>query len=156
MKNTPTAGLYELPLAEVRWRAQRARDLLRGVQSRVASPVAPSDRNLHGGLGAIDEALTAVDQFMPGLLEPPRTFLARAIRNLASNERAALRQALDAERVARDRLVRLLGEVPPEQADDVLVRIELEESVAAELSSLFRVVEKACHAPPLGASSITS
>jgi hypothetical protein len=151
MKNTPTSALYDLPLAELRMRADRACESLREMQSHVARPPAASECTRAGSLRAIDDALAAVDRLIPGVMEPPCALLARVMRALAPHERATLRQAIDAERAARERLARLLGEVSPTQAEDVLARVELQKSIATELAILFRVVERAHRAPVLTA-----
>jgi hypothetical protein len=151
MKSMPIATFYDLPLSELRVRAGHTRDVLRAFQARIASPTAARERNRAGRLKAIDEALRAVDRLMPGLMDRPPALLVRSIRNLTPHERAALRQAIDAERAVRDRLARLLGEVSAAEAEEALARIEVQESVAAELSALFHVVEQSYSAPTLSA-----
>jgi hypothetical protein len=146
MKSTQGDNVHNLPLSELRARADRARALLRDVRARVESPLARrEDRAV--GLRAIEEALEAIERHLPGLMERPHALLARTIRDLAPNERRVLSQAIDAERAARERLTRLLGEVSPEHVEDALARVEAQESMTAELSALFRLVERARAAP---------
>jgi hypothetical protein len=148
MKTIPSDTFYDLPLSELRTRAECAREMLRELQSRVASQNNVPARNPARSLTAIDEALAAVDGLLPGLLERPGGLLIRTVRGLAPRERSALRQAIESERTARERLTRVLGAVPPAQAADALVRVETQELLATELSALFRVIERACCASP--------
>jgi hypothetical protein len=150
MKSMTIASLYDLPLPELRVRAGHTRDVLRALQARIANSAAPIERHRTGRL-AIDEALRAVDRLMPGLMDRPPGLLVRTIRNLTPQERGALRKAIDANRAVRDRLAQLLGDVSPVEAEDALARIEVQESVAAELSALFHFVERAYSAQPLTA-----
>jgi hypothetical protein len=138
MKHAHLSTPYQLPLPDLRARTNRARELLR----KAGSDWAGSPR-------AIDQALDAIDQLMPWIMARPRTLLLRTIANLAPRERAALRQAIDAERVSRERLLHVLGQVSVAQAEDALERIELQEAVAAELSAFFRVVEHTYGATPV-------
>lgn len=152
MKTIPGDTFYDLPLSELRTRAERARDKLRKLQSRVASQIEPPERNRACSLTAIDEAIAAVEGLIPGVMDRPGALLVRTVRGLAPRERAALRQAIESERVARERLTRVLGAVPPTQAEDALIRVETQELLATELSVLFRVIERAyCASPRLSA-----
>jgi hypothetical protein len=101
----------------------------------------------------LDRALGAVDRLLPGLTERPRTLLARAIGDLTSTERQVLREAVDAERAARARLERLLGEAPAADVEDALARVEARERVTGELSALFRQVDRVRAAPGAPAQS---
>jgi hypothetical protein len=147
MKSTPVITLYDLPLPDLHARARRAHDLLHEVKLRVSSSMAPVLLDRASGLQIIHDAFEAVERLVPGLLKQPRSLLARTIRHLALSERGVLREAIDSEREARERLARLLGCVSPEQAEDVLARIEAQESITAELFELARMTERTCFAP---------
>ena len=149
MKSPPNATLYDLPLFELRARSDRARELLREAQARVTGELASQERDRTAGLQAIDEALDATEELLPGFIERPRRVLARTLCDLAPHERRVLRAAIAAEREARERLKRMLGEVSPAQAEDALERIEAQEAVAAELSALWRLFEQTHCAPML-------
>jgi hypothetical protein len=141
MKSTPHVTLYDLPLTELRARTVRARHLLRDAQASAAHPLAKRDRAVD--LRALGEAVDAIERLLPGLMEQPRPLLARTLRDLAPRERTVLRQVIDAERAARERLAHLLGDVPLAQAEDALERIEAHESVATELAALWRMLDGA-------------
>jgi hypothetical protein len=140
MKHAPVSTFDQLPLAELRARTACARDMLRKAGSQMASPK------------AIDRALDAIDQLMPWITDRPRTLLVRTVASLSPRERAALRQAIDAERAARARLLQVLGQVSVVQAEESLERIELQEAVAAELSAFFRIVEQTYGATPVSSA----
>ncbi|HXN32832.1 MAG TPA: hypothetical protein VN894_13265 [Polyangiaceae bacterium] len=146
MKSTLHVTLYDLPLCELRARTDRARHLLREAQASAAHPLDKPDRA--SDWRAIGDAIDATERLLPGLMEPPRTLLARSLRGLAPHERRVLREAIGAERAARERLARLLGDVPLAQVHDALERIEAHESVAAQLSALCRLLD-GMHAPIL-------
>jgi hypothetical protein len=149
MKSPPNATLYDLPLFELRARSDRARELLRKAQARVSGAFASHERDRAAGLRAIDEALDATEDLLPGFSERPRVLLARTLCDLAPHQRKVLRTAIAAEREAHERLRRMLGEVSPAQAEDALDRVEAQESVAAELSALWRLFEQTHFAPML-------
>jgi hypothetical protein len=150
MKTTPDADVHDLPLLALPPRVERACLELREARAHIEQ-----QGPWHGaqrGLRAIERALGAVERLLPGFTERPRTLLARAISDLTITERRVLREAVDAERTARERLVRLLGEVPPADVDDALARVEARERVTAELSMLFQLVDQVRAAPPACAS----
>jgi hypothetical protein len=147
MKSTPHITLYDLPMSELRARRDRARDLLRDAKTHVAGPSASHERDRAAVLKAIDEAVAAAERLLPGLVERPRILLVCALRDLAPNERKVLRAAIEAERAARERLTRLLGDVSSAQAEEALERIEAQESVMAELSALWQLFERTHFAP---------
>jgi hypothetical protein len=147
MKSRPNVSLYELPLSDLRARSDRARQLLRDAQACVAHPITERDRA--AGLRAIAEAIDGAARLVPGFMEQPRGLLALTLRGLTPNERRILRQVIDAERNARERLAHLLGDVSAAQAEDALERIEAQESVAVELSALWRLFKRADSAPML-------
>ncbi len=147
MKRMPQDTVYDLPLPELRARSDHARHMLRKAQTSAAQPLARRDRA--GGLRVIVEAIDATERLLPGFKERPRTLLARTLRDLTANERRFLREVIEGERAARERLVRLIGDVPLGQAEEALERIEVQESVAAELSALWRLFEQASVAPAL-------
>jgi hypothetical protein len=83
-----------------------------------------------------------VEGLLPGLTDRPRTLVDRAVRQLEPPARAALRDAIDAERTARERLDRMLGDVPVAVADAALTRVEQQEVVLLELVSLLALFEE--------------
>jgi hypothetical protein len=145
MKSTPHVTVHDLPLTELRARSNQACQVLRDARTSAAQPLARRDRT--GGLRVIAEAIDATERLLPGSKERPRTLLARTLRDLTANERRVLREVIEGERAARERLVRLIGDIPLEQAEEALDRIEVQESVAAELSALWRLFEQASVAP---------
>jgi hypothetical protein len=140
MNRPPLVTLYDLPLGDLRERAERARRLLRDAR---ASAARLARRDRAPDLRAIGEAIDAAERLLPGLMEQPQTLLARTLRRLAAHERKVLRQAMDAERAARERLIRLLGGVSLGQAEDALERIEVEDAIAAEIAALWRLLDGA-------------
>ncbi len=146
MNRPPLVTLYDLPLSDLRERAERARRLLRDARASAACRLARRDRATD--LRAIGEAIEAVARLLPGLMDQPQTLLARTIGRLAPHERKILRQAMDAERSARERLTRLLGGVSSGEAEDALERVEAHDAIAAEFAALWRLLDGA-HAPLL-------
>ena len=146
MKSPPETDVHDLPLSELRLRVARVCLMLHDMRARVGGA------SSHHGMRCIDEALGTVARLLPGFSEPPRSLVARTVRTLAPVERRALRDAIETERAARDRVKRLLGQVPPAQAEDALARVEAVETVAAALSLLFRSVDAARLAPAAAAS----
>jgi hypothetical protein len=141
MKVTRPTTLDDLSLPELRRRGERARDAIRAVRWAIGRV---------GGLGSIDAALDEVDALLPGLMVRPRSLIERAVRDLGPHERTALREAIDAERCAKERLARMLGEISPADADEALARVEEREGVSAELFGLLRLFERA-YGPALAA-----
>ena len=145
---TPDLDVHDLPLATLQARADRACLGLREARARFTADIAihvMTDRPSRSGLQrmrALDQALDAVERVLPGFTDPPRTVLARTIFDLTPVERVVLREALSAERAARERLARLLGEVAPEDVEDALARVGVREQVTAELSALFHEVDR--------------
>jgi hypothetical protein len=134
MKATRVTKLDDLSLSELRRRGPRARDAIRAVRWAIGRV---------GGLRSIDAALDEVEALLPGLLDRPRSLIERAVGDLGPHERAALREAIDAEHTARERLVRMLGEISAADADEALARIEERESISAELLGLLQLFERA-------------
>lgn len=133
MKITPPASFHDWPLPELRLRCDRACTVLRRARSLVGRP---------GALPCVDAALDEVEGLLPGLTDRPRTLVDRAVRQLEPPARAALRDAIDAERTARERLDRMLGDVPVAVADAALTRVEQQEVVLLELVSLLALFEE--------------
>jgi hypothetical protein len=134
MKDTRHMTLDDLSVPELRRRGARARERIRAVRCAIGSV---------GGLRSIDAALDEVEALLPGLMNRPWSLIDRAVRDLGEHERSALREAIDAERAARERLGRMLGEISPADADEALARVEERESVWAELFGLLQLFERA-------------
>ncbi len=101
----------------------------------------------------VDAALDEVEHLLPGLMDRPPTLVDRTVRDLSPDARAALRQAIDAERDARERLARMLGAVPLAEAERALSRVEEQDAVLFELLGLLTLFEKVyCGAPGAGAA----
>jgi hypothetical protein len=150
MKSTPDEDVSSLPLAALRARADRACLSLREAHAHIANQ--GPWRSASRGMRAIAQALEAVERLLPGFSAPPRALLARTVSDLTPRERRVLREAVDAERAARERLVRLLGKVAPADVEDALARAEARERVTAELSALFLLVDRVRAAPAARAS----
>src|SRR5258708_3990601 len=118
MKSAAATDFYDLALPELHARTDRACQLLRDARACLARPAGPLEPDRAAGIVVVDRSLDAVGRLLPGLLGPPRTLLARTIGELTTKERSVLRQTIDAERTARERLVRLLGGVLPAHAED--------------------------------------
>lgn len=133
MKRTSLASFYDWPLPELRLRCDRACTVLRRARSLVGRP---------GALQCVDAALDEVEGLLPGLTARAPTLVDRAVRQLEPPARAALRHAIDAERTARERLDRMLGEVPVAVADAALTRLEQQDAVLLELLALLSSFEQ--------------
>jgi hypothetical protein len=140
MKDTLHMTLDDLSIPELRRRGARARETIRGVRRAIGTV---------GGLGSIDAALDEVEALLPGLMDRPGSIIDRAVRDLGARERSALREAIDAERAARERLARMLGEISPTDADEALARVEEREGVSVELFGLLQLFERAYSAAPV-------
>ncbi|MDP9034597.1 MAG: hypothetical protein M3O50_07295 [Myxococcota bacterium] len=140
--DTDSLTVHESKLRDLHTRAALARDALRAAGLRVGGV---------GGLEAIQAALDELARLLPGLTEPPRTLLGRTLRDLAAQERSALREAIEVERVARARLAKMLGGVSRADAEEALARIETQESIATELLLLLGRFERTYRAgsPPI-------
>jgi hypothetical protein len=147
MKSTAASTLYDLSLPELRARAARARELLSEAKSRLAGPLAAVKPDRAGAIRCVDEVFADVDRLLPGFFGRPRSLLSRIIEELSPIERQVLRSAVDDERVARERLARLLGHVSAAQAEDALERIEAQESLRSEMSALLRLSGRAHFEP---------
>jgi hypothetical protein len=134
------ATVYGLPLDDLAKRARQASVTVRAARDHAGRV---------GGLHAIDAALDQVARLLPALLDRPPSALVRAMRSLASHEKAGLRRALSAQPRDESLLARMLGDVTPADADDALSRVEIVEGVTTELMSLLRVFERAYCAPVL-------
>jgi hypothetical protein len=132
--------LDDLSIPELRRRGARAREAIRAVRCAIGRV---------GGLRLIDAALDEVEALLPGLMGRPGSLIDRAVRDLGARERSALREAIDAERAARERLARMLGEISPADADEALARVEERESVCAELFGLLQLFDRAYGAAPV-------
>lgn len=133
MKRTSLASFYEWPLPELRLRCDRACTVLRRARSLVGRP---------GALACVDAALDQVEGLLPGLTDRAPTLADRAVRQLEPAARVALRDAIDAERMARERLDRMLGDVPVAVADAALTRVEQQDAVLLELVALLALYEQ--------------
>jgi hypothetical protein len=134
MKDRHSKTFDNLSVPELRWRGARARETIRAVRCAIGRVE---------GLRSIDAALDEVEALLPGLMDRPRSLIDRAVRDLGERERVALREAIDAERAASDRLGRMLGEISAADADEALARAEERESVSAELFGLLQLFERA-------------
>lgn len=134
MKSEPRDSLYDLPLAEVRAHADHVIRALRIVKAHVADlPRQGTDAS-----SSLATAVSTMEKILGAFMATPSTVLARTLAELRPRERGALRRALDDEKVARERLLRLLGEVPPSMVEDALAKIEVRERVLAELVAPWR------------------
>jgi hypothetical protein len=133
MKSAPLATIYDWPLPELHRRSERACDVLRRARAVIGRP---------GAMHSVDAALDEVEHLLPGLMDRAPTLVDRAIRDLGCDARAALRQAIDAERDARERLARMLGDVPLVDADRALSRVEEQDAVLFELLGLLTLFEQ--------------
>jgi hypothetical protein len=147
MKSPPTTDFYDLSLPELRARTDRAYQLLSGARARVARLAGSPESDRAAAMTVVDQSLETLRRLLPGIMGPPPTLLVRAIRDLTPRERSVLRQAIDSERTARERLARLLGDVLPAHAEDALARVDARETLTAELSTLLRLVERASATP---------
>jgi hypothetical protein len=146
MKSTPLSTVYDWPLAELRRRGERARDVLRRARVVIGRP---------GAMQCVDAALDEVERLLPGLMDRPPTLVDRTVRDLGPDARLALRQAIDAERDARERLARMLGEVSLVEADRALSRVEEQDAVLFELLALLTLFEQVyCSAPNVRADAV--
>jgi hypothetical protein len=144
MKSTPFGTLYDWPLSELRRRGQRACGVLRRARAVIGRP---------GAMQCVDAALDEVEHLLPGLMDRPPTLVDRTVRDLSPDARTALRQAIDAERDARERLARMLGAVPLAEAERALSRVEEQDAVLFELLGLLTLFEKVyCATPDAGAA----
>jgi hypothetical protein len=132
------ATIHELPIDELRRRGVRARDVLRRTRGLVGRP---------GALRCIDAALDEVDALLPGLMDRPSTLVERTVRGLVPEARAALRQAIDAERAATERLAWMLGDAPRMDVELALSRVEEQDAVLLELLGLLTLFEQAYGSP---------
>ncbi len=139
MNGTSLATLYNLPIPELRRRGKRARDVLRRARGLVGRP---------GALQCVDAALDEVEVLLPGLMDRAPTLVDRTVRDLDPPARVALRDAIDAERGASERLARMLGEVPLADADRALTRVEEQDAVLFELLGLLTLFEQVYCSPP--------
>jgi hypothetical protein len=131
MKSLLTSSPYDLPIAELRLRVARARRALCELALTHRSP----------GASLVHDAFAAVERLVPGFLASRPGVLARTLADLAPRERQALRETIRAERLARERRVRLLGDVAPSVAEDTLERVEEVEALADDLRRLVRALE---------------
>ncbi len=132
MSTTSPLSFYDWPLPELRLRCDRACTVLRRARTLVGRP---------GALQCVDMALDEVERLLPGLTDRAPTLVDRAVRQLEPPARAALRAAIDAEQTARERLDRMLGEVPVALADAALTRVEQQDAVLLELVALLALFE---------------
>jgi hypothetical protein len=103
----------------------------------------------------VDAALDEVELLLPGLMDRAPTLVDRTVRELGPDARVALRLGIDAERDARERLARMLGDVPLAEADRALARVEEQDGVLFELLGLLTVFEQAyCSPPGAGAPAV--
>jgi hypothetical protein len=146
MKTSSLSTIYDLSLVELQRRAERACELLRRSRSVIGRP---------GAMQTVDAALDEVEHLLPGLMDRAPTLVDRTVRNLGPEARVALRQAIDAERDARERLALMLGDVPLPEADRALARVEQQDVVLFELLGLLTLFERVyCSAPTAPASAV--
>jgi hypothetical protein len=126
-------SFYDWPLPELRLRSDRACTILRRARSVVGRP---------GALQCVDLALDELERLLPGLTDRAPTLVDRAVRQLEPRARAALREAIDAEQTARDRLDCMLGDVPVAVVDAALTRLEQQDAILRELMHLLTHFER--------------
>jgi hypothetical protein len=118
----------EMPIERLRDRAADARRILR-IARRNATGI--------GGSDAVDAALDRAERLLPGLMDRTRSVPLLAIRRLTPAARASLRLALASG-----------AELPPgldgfstTEARDALERLEIQESLTAEVLRLLVALE---------------
>ncbi len=125
---------------ELRARAERVRRLLWHMRTRAARAT---------DVKVVHEAFDRVERLLPGLLRRPASLLARAVGDLTPEERDALRRAIQAERAARERLARLLGDLAPALVEHALERADARDAVTAALRDFLRAFEHVRAEPAL-------
>lgn len=119
----------EMPLARLRERAGRARDVVRNARRRLGAV---------GSFDAADEALEQAERLLPGLMDRSDHATTRAIRGLAPGDRAALRDLLASD---PDAAQVVLGRIDRHAALRAIERVEIYETLAAEVLLLLRALE---------------
>jgi hypothetical protein len=127
----------ELSVDDLRRRGKHARDLLRHAREAIGSAVP------NAALQRVDAVLDEIEPILATLQPPVWSAVDAAVRGLTAPARWTLREAIDAERAARRRLARMIGEAPVADVDRALARVEEQAAILREFAGLLTVFERA-------------
>jgi hypothetical protein len=115
-----------------------ARHLLRQAREALgsASPGAALQR--------VDAVLDEIEPILVSLQPRTSSAVDAAVRGLTAPARWVVREAIDSERAARCRLVRMIGDAPVVDVDRALARVEEQAAILGEFAGLLAVFDRAC------------